>query len=357
MSPDEDVSYVDFASLISFFDFEGIEEYEDAFFDLSTYQPEMTTLRSRHTWDIASLSDYLKRYPRSFWLFEGLLQLRRFTNAQLFHFLFDIEILNCGNMDRMYDYAVSNLNQEKFLKELLAKKHTDGDQLRLTGSGPPGPTKSQVVASFKIVVSDYVEALSKKSGQSEGLAETRIANSPGVAERVAKYILDYRHFNEILQTVNVKDFLETKRIPKDTKGLHGEAAKQKVLNVLDRNGFVRTELTDDGRSLRSSPKMYATEASLAGIKTKKDNKVKRFDVVILLNSKPTHLVEVNFYTTIGTKIGINEDEYTDLASVVRARTPFRFIWITDGNYWLTGTGERMYKRLFKTFDGIYNINS
>ncbi len=43
------------------------------------------------------LSDYIKQYPKSFLIFQEIVQLLRFTNTQIIHFTFDTENLNSIN--------------------------------------------------------------------------------------------------------------------------------------------------------------------------------------------------------------------------------------------------------------------
>lgn len=89
----------------------------------------------------------------------------------------------------------------------------------------------------------------------------------------------------------------------------------------------------------------------------KEKTPKKFDVVILAGTKPKHLIEVNFYTTAGTKIGINEGEYVDMSKAIGGMGDFQFHWITDGNYWLSSGGRKQFVRLSPQFGSVYNINT
>ena len=67
---------------------------------------------------------------------------------------------------------------------------------------------------------------------------------------------------------------------------------------------------------------------------------------------------MNFYTTAGTKIGINQGEYIDLNNYIQKNfDDFEFYWITDGNYWLTTDGKNRYLNLLQYFKKIFNINT
>ncbi len=67
---------------------------------------------------------------------------------------------------------------------------------------------------------------------------------------------------------------------------------------------------------------------------------------------------MNFYSTSGTKIGINQGEYVDLNNFMQKNfSDFEFYWITDGNYWLMTDGKNRYLNLLRYFDKIFNINT
>ncbi len=73
--------------------------------------------------------------------------------------------------------------------------------------------------------------------------------------------------------------------------------------------------------------------------------------------KPKYLFELNFYSTEGTKIGINEGEYIELNNYIKNKNfDCYFFWITDGNYWLTLDGRDRFFNLLNHFNKIYNIN-
>ena len=91
-----------------------------------------------------------------------------------------------------------------------------------------------------------------------------------------------------------------------------------------------------------------------GIVKRKNKKPKVFDFILFFDRKPLILIETNFFSTTGTKIGINRDEYTDLKEDIQTfcrkkKIVIKFIWITDGNYWLTKTGENMYRNLRENY--------
>ena len=59
---------------------------------------------------------------------------------------------------------------------------------------------------------------------------------------------------------------------------------------------------------------------------------KRFDFVITTNSK-TYLIEVNFYSSGGSKLNEVARSYSEIAPIINSVPGFEFVWITDGLGW------------------------
>ena len=103
--------------------------------------------------------------------------------------------------------------------------------------------------------------------------------------------------------------------------------------------------------------LFCTERYVEDVMKPKEKKPKKFDVIIISGARPKHLFEINFYTTAGTKIGINEGEYVDMSRAIGSMGDYQFHWITDGNYWLSPGGRGQFMRLSPQFGSIYNINT
>ncbi|PIU18603.1 MAG: hypothetical protein COT16_01625, partial [Elusimicrobia bacterium CG08_land_8_20_14_0_20_44_26] len=140
--------------------------------------------------------------------------------------------------------------------------------------------------------------------------------------------------------------------------IHGKYGRIKISKILENNDIVNADkyFSEKLISEKNIPDFckgkltYVTEKSIDGIVKRKDRKLKVFDFVIINKRKPVFLIETNFYTTSGTKIGINQNEYTDLLSDIagcnkKHNKDYRFMWVTDGNYWLTSDGESRYNNL------------
>lgn len=234
--------YIDFASKVSFFEFVQ-EEYRPSQLPVDALSSEIDQLQSRTDWDILSLSEYIRNNPKSFLIFQDIFQLLRFTNAQMIHFLFDISRMNTLNLESAFEYAVLNLKNDSqfrdaFLKTMklrLNHSATIEDILKDRTNYP----KEVIVAVFKMVVPTYVDQVQKDiSLLGLRLAKPEFSDCP---LRMANYLLDRLELNKVLKSINVREYLRNKKIPLDTKGIHGNYLKLRVKRVLDQHGFVNID--------------------------------------------------------------------------------------------------------------------
>lgn len=373
MINDTEKMYIDFASKISFFEFIQ-EEFRKSDLDLNALREELSLLKSKKNWNISDLSDYVKQYPKSFLIFQEIVQLLRFTNAQLIHFVFDIDRLNSINLEAIFEYMIFNIkHDEKFRKiyiglinKNLHKKLTYEPFVEDINQYD----KKYLVAVFKQAISKYTDRISKDFS----ILESRIMKKEfsDFSIRFSNYLLSNFKLNNTLETINLENFLRYKRIPIDTKSIHGNFAKIKISNILESKGFTNIDnlLADNkisiikrnmGKQLESNllkgRNIFCTEKYVEGVTKTTDKKLKKFDLIIFKNLQPKYLFEINFYSTEGTKIGINQDEYVDLHNNISQNFKgFEFYWITDGNYWLTSQGQKRFLNLLNYFGTIYNIN-
>ena len=359
MTPEE--RYIEFASQVSFFEFRQ-REFRDSGFSaarISELAAEVSKLQSRNDWDISGLSDYILQNPRSFLIFEAIFQLLRFTDAQLIHFIFDVPKLNSPNTEAVFEYAIYNLKNDPFLQNLFTRRvqPSRGEAVAFdTIIKDPGTyNKSFVVAVFKMIISEYTNLVSRDFAVLENRIRNKAFSDFGV--RFANYLIDRLKLNETLKAVNVAAYLRSKQIPLDTKGLHGNYAKLRLKEMLDGHGFrnidsllktkgvtVLPSKFDKGEITPPQGKSYCTEKYVEDVAKIVNGKLKKFDFVLIMNNRPRHLLETNFYTTEGTKIGINEGEYLELYNSIKNKKELQFHWITDGNYWLTdGRKEQIHE--------------
>lgn len=368
-SPEGD--YIAFAAQVSFLEL-GREEFGEPLIDASKYDEEIGILGSRSDWGPESLSEFMNAHPRAFNVLEAVLQQQRFTPSQLVHFFFDVVKINSSNIDSVYQYALINMDHDRNLVkqcESFLKTLVPGSTLSELRRSDSEEDRTTVVAAFKMAVSKYAERIPEKPE----LLKLRISE-PVFREssyRLADYVIHRLRLNDLLGCTDLRALLVAKRAPKDNKGMTGDYAKGRVVAALERNGFTNVDTLLSVRGIRTlnkdvraqlngglpEGKLFCTERYVDGVVKPKENKPKKFDVIILVDGKPRHLFEVNFYTTAGTKIGINEGEYIDLVEAIDETKEHEFHWITDGNYWLSPGGRGRYCRLKSRFGNIYNINT
>lgn len=186
-----------------------------------------------------------------------------------------------------------------------------------------------------------------------------IKNSISSRLRISKYLIENLKADEYIEKIEIKALLKVKRNPVDTKSIHGRFGMIKIEKILKEYNFINLNSEVKEKSIEPSILLkkeysnkfcYCTEKEINGIVKKNDNKPKKFDFILFIDGKIEYLVETNFYSTSGTKIGINQNEYIDLKNDIKSfnnknKTNFKFIWITDGNYWLTKEGENRYNNL------------
>ncbi|MEW6104480.1 MAG: DpnII family type II restriction endonuclease [bacterium] len=360
--------YIDFASKISFLEFIQ-DEFRNANIPTKELEREISLLVAKKQWNIADLSDYVKANPRSFIIFQEIFQLLRFTNAQVIHFVFDIAKLNSLNIEAIYEYMVLNLKYDSNFRKIYLNSINPDLKYDDFVARIEQYNKKYLIAVFKVAVSKYIDKVVKKFE----ILKERITKSEfeDFSIRFSNYLLNNLKLNEFLASIDVEKFLQNKRIPIDTKSLHGNYPKIKVIKLLENSGYTNIDSLLNKNGIRvlkhklqqeiisslPTKKIFCTERYVDGIIKIKDNKLKKFDLVIFSHNLPKYLFEINFYSTEGTKIGINQNEYIDLNNYIRNNySNFQFYWITDGNYWLTTQGKSRFLNLVRFFDKILNIN-
>jgi len=362
-------AYMDFASKVSFLEFIQ-DEFKYADIPLEKFRKEISLLKSKSQWNINDLSEYVKNYPRSFIIFQNIFQLLRFTNAQLIHFVFDVVKLNSLNIDAIYEYMILNLKHDLEFRKIYLKTINQKLEYDNFISHANQYDKKYLVAVFKLTVSKYINMILKDFNTLE--ARIKKSEFEDYSIRFSNYLLNSLKLNETLDTINIEKYLRNKRIPLDTKSLHGNYPKIKIRKILESNGYKNIDYLLNNAGIKTlkhdlqeqindpaikNGKIFCTERYIDKIIKIKDNKLKKFDLIIFDDGKPRYLFEINFYSTEGTKIGINQNEYIDLNNYIKKKfRNFIFYWITDGNYWLTTQGKGRFLNLLKHFDKIYNIN-
>lgn len=124
------------------------------------------------------------------------------------------------------------------------------------------------------------------------------------------------------------------------KNRSGEITETLVARIFDNNGIAYRE--------QVSSKEFPAIAAVLGA----DQKV--FDFAITANGK-TYLVEVNFYSSGGSKLNEVARSYTDIAPKVNGVLGFEFVWITDGVGW--NSARNKLEEAFAAIPSIYNLTT
>lgn len=82
--------------------------------------------------------------------------------------------------------------------------------------------------------------------------------------------------------------------------------------------------------------------------------VKRFDFVIKTKQK-TYLIETNFYNGGGSKLNETARAYSDVAPKINQYKNYEFVWITDGQGWLSAKNKL--EEAFNIIPSMYNLTT
>jgi len=82
--------------------------------------------------------------------------------------------------------------------------------------------------------------------------------------------------------------------------------------------------------------------------------VKRFDFVIKTRKK-TYLIETNFYNGGGSKLNETARSYSDVAPKINQYKNYEFVWITDGQGWLSAKNKL--EEAYNTIPSMYNLTT
>lgn len=80
--------------------------------------------------------------------------------------------------------------------------------------------------------------------------------------------------------------------------------------------------------------------------------VKRFDFVVKTKLK-TYLIEANYYNSGGSKLNETARSYSDVAPKINQYKNYEFVWITDGQGWLTAKNKL--EEAYNIIPSLYNL--
>lgn len=80
--------------------------------------------------------------------------------------------------------------------------------------------------------------------------------------------------------------------------------------------------------------------------------IKRFDFVIKTKKK-TYLIETKYYNSGGSKLNETARAYSDVAPKINQYKSFEFVWITDGQGWLSAKNKL--EEAYNIIPSLYNL--
>ncbi|MBO4333097.1 MAG: type II restriction endonuclease [Paludibacteraceae bacterium] len=156
--------------------------------------------------------------------------------------------------------------------------------------------------------------------------------------------LDNTGLTEILRSRKINDLVDY--VFGIETGLDSNARKNRGGHVME--GMVASIFKENGIPYRQE--VYSSE--WPEITNVLGDDEKRFDFVVKTDKK-TYLIEVNFYSSGGSKLNEVARSYSDIAPKINSVPGFEFVWITDGVGWKSA--KTKLKEAYSIIPGIYNL--
>lgn len=160
--------------------------------------------------------------------------------------------------------------------------------------------------------------------------------------------LDNTGLTDIFQSKKINDLvdyvfgIETGLDTNARKNRGGHVMENMVARIFDQNGI----------SYRQE--VYSSE--WPEITKVLGDDEKRFDFVIETETKTkTYLIEVNFYSSGGSKLNEVARSYSDIAPKINSVSGFEFVWITDGIGWKSAKNKL--QEAYSIISSIYNLTN
>lgn len=168
-----------------------------------------------------------------------------------------------------------------------------------------------------------------------------VGNIDGVME-----VLDNTGLTEVLQSKKINNLVDY--VFGIETGLDTNARKNRSGCLMEKK--VSEIFSDNGITFRQE--VYSTEwESISRVLG--DDK-KRFDFVINTDSK-NYLIEVNFYSSGGSKLNEVARSYSDIGPKINSVDGFEFVWITDGIGW--NSAKNKLQEAYNIIPSVYNLTN
>ena len=158
--------------------------------------------------------------------------------------------------------------------------------------------------------------------------------------------LDTTGLTEIFQSKKINDLVEY--VFGIETGLDTNARKNRSGHVME--GMVARIF--DKNEVEYRQEVYSSE--WPSITDVLGDDEKRFDFVVESSTK-TYLIEVNFYSSGGSKLNEVARSYSDIAPKINSVPGFEFVWITDGIGW--ESAKNKLQEAYSIIPSIYNLTN
>ncbi len=271
----------------------------------------------------ATIADLLERDARTFIPLMFCFRQVRFTNADLVQMLFDQ-----AQLDDL-DYFLQLERQDPEFSEVVRRTRKN----RRWQSVVDGLSEDrQALADYKKAVSNYLDS----PGDVWTRWKSRIELDETVRSRVASFVVDILGIDHLARIRAIEPVvrvnLRTLNVER-VKHQVGDYAVARVKSALELAGFTELPVPEGKRDYESlssiAPSLHRGSAHFVSEVAWKEDK--RFDYALIGSGGIRFAIEVNYFTTSGSKIGEVVDHFIELYKDESRQ--FHFYYVTDGPGW------------------------
>lgn len=183
----------------------------------------------------------------------------------------------------------------------------------------------------------------------------KVINAEGKIQQITDYFKSPEGVIEYVYGTGLEKVFLNKRITNLVDYVFGVEVGLDTNARKNRSGHIMEERIDNiltSAGISHEAEVYST--TLSGVNEVLGEDTKRFDFVIRTASK-TYLIEVNFYSSGGSKLNEVARAYTELAPKINEVPGYEFVWITDGVGWNSAKGKL--EEAFYAIPHIYNLTT
>lgn len=182
----------------------------------------------------------------------------------------------------------------------------------------------------------------------------KVLNEDFIPINIKSYFTNVEHICKFIDETGLSDIFTSKKITNLVDyvfgvevGLDTNARKNRGGNIMA--AAVAKKFTDAGIMFRTE--VNSTEFPEI---TALGSDLKRFDFVITTSNK-TYLIETNYYNSGGSKLNETARAYSDIAPKINQYKQYEFVWITDGQGWLSAKNKL--EEAYRIIPKVYNLTS